>query len=152
MEEMLPATSERCWAFALLRVLTGLDFFGHGFARIFTGSHLSAFAEGMVKSMATTPLPPALVLATGYVVPCVELLAGVLLLLDFGVQIALFITFTLMFVLMFGITLKQDWNVAGQQLQYGLVLAVLLFGRAHYDRSWAALFRRGEQAGSARRG
>ena len=128
-------------AYLLLRVLTGLNFFGHGFARIFTGTHLPAFAQGLVKSMAGTPLPAGLVLATGYAVPVVELVVGVLLLLGIGVRSGLIVAFALMFVLMIGITLKQDWNVAGQQLQYGLILAVLLFGRVRYDVSWPGLLR-----------
>jgi thiosulfate dehydrogenase [quinone] large subunit len=48
-------------------------------------------------------------------------------------------------MLMFGVTLKQDWNVAGQQLLYGLVLAGLLFGRERYDLSWQAVFARFRQ-------
>lgn len=130
---------ERVWAYVLLRTLTGLDFFGHGFSRIFTGSHLSGFAHGMVSNMAATPLPAPLTLATGYVVPCVELLIGVLLLAGVYVRAALFTALLLMCVLMFGITLKQDWNVAGQQLLYGVVLALLLFGRSSYDAKWPAL-------------
>ncbi len=139
----LPMISrERTWAYVLLRALTGLDFFGHGFARVFTGRHISGFAQGMAKSMAGTPLPVSLVLATGYVVPFAELLIGVLLLVGAGVRVALFAAFCLMFVLMFGITLKQDWATAGMQLQYGLVLAVLLFGRTEYDLPWRELVRR----------
>ena len=134
-------TREQHWAYCLLRLLAGLDFFGHGFARIFTGVYLPGFAQGMVKSMGNVPLPPALVSVTGYVVPPVELLIGLLLLLGIGVRFALVLAFLLMFVLMFGITLKQDWNVAGQQLQYGLVLGVLLFMREPYDRSWRQLLR-----------
>ena len=80
MERVSPPTREQHHAYVLLRLLTGLDYFGHGFARIFTGTHLAGFAEGMVKNMASTPLPPALTLATGYLVPPVELLIGVLLL------------------------------------------------------------------------
>lgn len=132
---------EERWAYVLLRLLTGINFFGHGFARIFTGTHLAGFAQGMVKSMAATPLPARLVLATGYAVPWVELAVGVLLLLGLGVRYALLLAFLLMFALMFGITLKQDWNVAGQQLGYGLVLAVLLFARERYDVNWPALLR-----------
>ncbi len=137
--EHMTATPEQHWAYILLRVLTGLNFFGHGFSRIFTGTHLPGFAQGMVKSMAGTPLPAGLVLVTGYAVPCVELVVGVLLLAGAGVRFALGLAFSLMFVLMFGITLKQDWNVAGQQLEYGLVLAVLLFARERYDVTWPSL-------------
>jgi thiosulfate dehydrogenase [quinone] large subunit len=131
---------EQRLAYLLLRLLTGLDFFMHGFARIFTGTHLSGFAQGMVRSMASTPLPPALTLATGYAVPCTELLIGSLLLLGIFTRPALIMAFLLMFVLMFGVTLKQDWATAGNQLLYGLVLAALLFGRREYDLSWRQLF------------
>jgi thiosulfate dehydrogenase [quinone] large subunit len=134
-------TSEQRQAYLLLRLLTGVDFFMHGFARIFTGTHLSGFAQGMVKSMASTPLPPALTLATGYVVPCVELLIGILLIVGVRTRAAVTLALLLMLVLMFGVTLKQDWSTAGSQLLYGLVLAALLFARAEYDLSWPALFR-----------
>ena len=137
-----PPPVEQRHAYVLLRVLTGLDFFGHGFARIFTGTHLSGFAQGMVKSMAASPLPPSLTLATGYVIPWVELLVGILLLLGLFTRFALTIAFLLMFVLMFGITMKQDWATAGSQLVYGLVLFVLLFARRQYDLSWPGVFAR----------
>jgi len=135
-------TSERQHAYLLLRLVTGVDFFMHGFARIFTGSHLTGFAQGMVKSMAATQLLPAAVLATGYAIPCVELLIGTLLLLGLLTRAALTLALLLMLVLMFGIGLKQDWNVAGQQLLYALVLAILLFARNPYDPSWPKLFSR----------
>jgi thiosulfate dehydrogenase [quinone] large subunit len=140
-----PPTTEQRQAYVLLRLLTGLDFFGHGFARIFTGTHLSGFAQGMVKSMAATPLAPALTLATGYVVPCVELVIGLLLLLGLATRAALTLAMLLMLVLMFGVTLKQDWATAGSQLLYGLVLFVLLFARERYEISWPALLRRVNQ-------
>jgi thiosulfate dehydrogenase [quinone] large subunit len=136
------STRERQHAYLLLRLVTGLDFFMHGFSRIFTGTHLSGFASGMVKSMAGTPLPPALTLATGYIIPCVELLIGTLLLLGLFTRATLTAALLLMFVLMFGIGLKQDWNVAGQQLLYAFVLALLLFARHPYDQSWPKLFSR----------
>jgi thiosulfate dehydrogenase [quinone] large subunit len=138
----LKAQTEQRHAYLLLRLLTGLDFFMHGFARIFTGSHLTGFAQAMVKSMAATPLPPALTLATGYAIPCVELLIGILMLLGFFTRAALSLAFLLMLVLMFGVTLKQDWATAGNQLIYGIVLAALLFARERYDTTWPALLRR----------
>jgi thiosulfate dehydrogenase [quinone] large subunit len=135
-------TVEQRQAYFLLRVLAGFDFFGHGFARIFTGSHLGGFAQGMVKSMASSPLPVGLVWATGYVVPWVELVIGILLLTGVATRWALTLALLLMCVLMFGVTMKQDWATAGTQLGYGLVLAALLFARGRYDLSWPALFGR----------
>lgn len=128
-------------AYLLLRLIAGMDFFGHGFARIFTGTHLSGFAHWMVGDMAKSPLPAPLVLATGYVVPCVELAIGVLLLTGLATRFALILAMLLLLVLMFGVTMKQDWNVAGQQLLYGLVLAVLLSGCDRLNQSWLALLR-----------
>lgn len=129
-------------AYLLLRLIAGMDFFGHGFARIFTGTHLGGFAHSMVGDMARSPLPAPLVLATGYLVPCIELLIGVLLLAGLATRLALVLAMLLILVLMFGITMKQDWNVAGQQLLYGLVLAVLLSGCERMNLSWPALLRR----------
>ena len=137
-------TLEHRQAYLLLRLVTGLDFFLHGFSRIFTDTHLSGFAQGMVKSMAATPLPPSLTLATGYLIPCIELAIGTLLILGLFTRATLTAALLLMLVLMFGIGLKQDWNVASQQLLYALVLALLLFARNPYDQSWPKFFRRSQ--------
>jgi thiosulfate dehydrogenase [quinone] large subunit len=136
------ATRDQRHAYLLLRLFTGLDFFGHGFARIFTGTHLSGFADGMVKSMATSPLPPSLCLATGYAVPIIEVVVGTLLLLGLLTRFSLILAFILMFALMFGVTMKQDWTAASQQMLYGLILAVLFFGHERYDLNWSQFFRR----------
>lgn len=139
MDAIVPVSREQRVAYVLLRVLVGMDFLGHGFARIFTGNHLTGFAHWMVTDMAKAPLPPALVLVAGYVIPCVEFVVGVLLLAGVAIRVTLVTAALLMLVLMFGITIKQDWNVAGQQLLYGLVLALLLFGREQLDVSWSGL-------------
>jgi thiosulfate dehydrogenase [quinone] large subunit len=136
------ATTEQRQAYLLLRLITGLDFFLHGFARIFTGSHLSGFAHGMVKSMGAAPLPDSLTLAAGYAIPCVELFIGVLLLVGLWTRAALTLALLLMLLLMFGVGMKQDWTAAGSQLLYGLVLAVLLFMRERYDMSWLSVLDR----------
>jgi thiosulfate dehydrogenase [quinone] large subunit len=136
------ATLEQRQAYFLLRLVTGMDFFMHGFSRIFTGSQLAGFANGMVKSMASTQLLPSLVRAMGYAIPCVELLIGTLLLLGIFTSATVTLALLLMMVLMFGVGLKQDWTAAGSQLVYALVLAILLFAREQYDLPWAGLFRR----------
>lgn len=135
-------TIEQRVAYVMLRVVAGMDFFGHGFARIFTGTRLGGFAHWMVGDMAKAPLPANLVLAIGYVVPWVELVLGLMLLFGVGVRFALVTALLLMLLLMFGITMKQDWTVAGDQLLYSLVLAVLLFAREPLDVSWSGLLRR----------
>src|ERR1700744_1507029 len=91
-----PDSRDQRLAYSLLRLIAGMDFFGHGFARIFTGAHLGGFAHGMVGEMAKSPLPAPLVLATGYVVPCVELVIGVLLLAGVATRYALVAAMLLM--------------------------------------------------------
>jgi len=129
-------------AYLMLRVIAGMDFFGHGFTRIFTGTHLGGFAHWMVGDMARAPLLPGVVLVIGYVDPWIELAIGLMLLAGFGTRFALVTALLLMLLLMFGITMKQDWNVAGQQLLYSVVLALLLYGREQLDVSWSGLLRR----------
>ena len=136
------ALREKHHAYVLLRVLTGLNFFGHGYARIFTGSFLKGFAEHMQQQMAHAPLDPRMVLGIGYAIPCVELLVGVLLITGLGVRWALYLALLLMMALMFGVTMAQNWTVAGDQLVYGIVLSLLLFARVPYDQSWPRLIRR----------
>ena len=68
--------------------------------------------------------------------------AGVDAAFGVGVRFALVTALLLMLLLMFGITMKQDWTVAGQQLLYSLVLAVLLSGCGRLNLSWPGLLRR----------
>ncbi len=55
----------REWAYALLRFSVGVNFCGHGFARIFTG--VGNFADKMTQHLVTsgTPLPAGFV--SGYI-------------------------------------------------------------------------------------
>ena len=76
----LPVSRDQRLAYLLLRLIAGMDFFGHGFARIFTGTHLAGFAHWLVGDMVKSPLPAPLVLVAGYVVPCVDLVMRLLLL------------------------------------------------------------------------
>ena len=87
----------------------------------------------MAKGMAASPLPASLLLASGYVIPCVELTIGILLLLGIATRAAPLAALLLMLVLMLGVTLKQDWPAAGDQLLYGLVLGALLWLRESSD-------------------
>lgn len=137
-----PGSRERSFAYLLLRLFVGLDFFGHGYVRTFTGDFLPGFADSLQKAMATAPLDPSLIHLLGLIIPIVELSVGTLLLLGIFTRWTLTAAFGLLFMLMFGVTMKQDWTAASEQLLYGLVLSLLLFGRQQYDLSWKEVFRR----------
>ena len=127
-------------AYVLLRVALGVDFLGHGTIRLLHGNAL--FAQGMVKQMADTPLPSAMVYGFGWVLPFVEFGIGLLLVTGVWTRWVLLVGALLMIMLMAGVTLKQDWAVAGLQLTYSFLFSLLLFLRGRYDMSWAGVFAR----------
>ncbi|WP_234462362.1 hypothetical protein [Adhaeribacter terrigena] len=62
----------------------------------------------------------------GYVIPLAELVIGVLILTGFWLRWAVFAGGVLMGALLFGVTLKQDWDTAGTQMVYVLCFYFLL--------------------------
>lgn len=137
-------TAERRWAYVLLRLVLGVNFFGHGFIRIYHGS--AAFAEWMVAHMSLTPFPAGFLRAFGYTVPWIELLFGILLILGLFTRATLRAAMLFLAVLMVGVTMRQDWTTAGVQLVYALVILVLLFLREPYDAGWTELLRQNRNA------
>ena len=145
MEELRRAERvDRSWAYCLLRLLAGVNLFGHGAIRLLHGDR--AFAEGMVKQMAETPLPAPLVSGFGHAVPFIELALGLTLIFGAFTRVALGAAMLFLCVLMFGVTLRQDWATAGSQLVYGLVFAALLAYRSTCDRGWITLLRDSSQS------
>lgn len=130
-------TSERRWAYALLRLLLGVNLFGHGSIRIYHGVDL--FANGMVAQMSSILLPAPFVHAFALVVPWLELTLGTLLILAIFTRATLTVAMLFMIALTVGVTIKQDWPTAGLQLVYGFVIFSLLFLRIPYATSWPEL-------------
>ena len=135
---------DRTLAYLLLRVLLGVNFFGHGAIRLLHGDRV--FAQGMTTQMASTPLPAVMAYGFGLAVPYLELTLGALLLCGVFTRLALASVLLFLSMLMVGLTMRQDWPTAGSLLLYGLVAAALLFHRARYDTTWMGLparFRQG---------
>jgi thiosulfate dehydrogenase [quinone] large subunit len=112
-------------AYALLRVLIGVNFFNHGFTRIF---NVPGFVDDTVKELANSYFPEFLVRINSYLVPPVELIVGILITIGLATRGALIATLVLMIILMMGVTSIQNWNAATAQLTYGIVLFILLAG------------------------
>ncbi|MFQ3679938.1 MAG: DoxX family protein [Pseudanabaenaceae cyanobacterium] len=119
-------------AYFWLRVIVGVNYFNHGFVRM---GNLTGFADAMAERFQDTFLPSGLVWLTGLAVSPVELVVGLLIAMGWFTRSALVATFALMVVLMYGVTLLQDWGAASSQLVYDLILFVLLVGLG-YNR-WA---------------
>lgn len=114
-------------AYTFLRVVFGVNFFNHGLTRL---GNIPGFAESMVQMYKDTFVPAVLVRVPAYLIPPVELIVGLLLILGLATRGALIAGFSLMIVLMSGVTLLQNWDTATSQLIYCLVFFVLLAGNS----------------------
>lgn len=114
-------------AYTFLRIVLGVNFFNHGFTRM---SNIPGFAQSMVDMFQNTFVPEVLVRVPAMLVPIVELIGGALVTLGLATQAALVTLFGLMIVLMYGVTLIQNWDAAGSQLIYCLVLFILIAGNS----------------------
>lgn len=110
-------------AYTLLRIVLGVNFFNHGFTRI---NNLPEFAQSMVELFQDTWASPTLVRVIGFAVPIIELIVGFLTIIGLGTQAALVVGFLLMIILMYGVTLLQNWDTATSQLIYCLVFFILI--------------------------
>lgn len=112
-------------AYLLLRVVVGVNYFNHGFTRL---GNIPGFVDSMVQAMEGAWMPDFLVRLTAFLVSPVELIFGFLLILGLFTRISLVVIFILMVILMYGVTIVQNWDVASSQLIYNIVLFILLAG------------------------
>ena len=134
--------SDLALAYTFLRIVTGVNYFNHGFTRL---NNIPGFAQSMVEMFQDTFVPDALVRGPAYLVPIVELVAGLLVTLGLFTRTALAALFGLMIVLMYGVTLLQNWDTAMAQLVYCLVLFLLIAANRFNAFSLDRLFKRRQQ-------
>lgn len=114
-------------AYLLLRIFIGVNYFNHGFTRIFD---IPGFAEGIVEQLQDSYFPPFLVRINSYLVPPVELIVGILITIGLATRSAIIATFILMIILKMGVTSVQNWGAATSMISYSLVLFILLAGHS----------------------
>jgi thiosulfate dehydrogenase [quinone] large subunit len=122
-------TTDKQLAYALLRLILGMNIAVHGLSRIYTG--VKSFAEGMVPLFAKTPLPPASVYFYAASLPFAEAIIGLFVLFGVASRYAYVAGGLVILSLTFGSTLRQDWESAGLQLIYALLYAILLATREY---------------------
>jgi thiosulfate dehydrogenase (quinone) large subunit len=110
-------------AHAFARVGLGINIATHGLARL---GDIPSFASETVKMFAHTFLPAQAVLATSYFIPPAEFIIGILLIAGLFLRPVLIVGLLLMFQLMFGMTLLQQWFISGLELFYVAFYAALL--------------------------
>ena len=122
----------------MLRFAFGVNVAMHGFSRF---GDLPGFVAAMTQDFADTPISAALVIPFAWVVAPLEALIGSLLIVGLFTRFTLVIGILLMAALTFGVCLQQRWDVAGLQVQYMLVYALLIAGlglnRYALDFRWA---------------
>lgn len=132
-------TTDKRVAFLLASLGIGMTLFGHGAIRI---PKLASFAQSMSEGFIDTPLPQVLVMPMLYVIPIVELLAGLLLLVGLFTRWALIIGSLLMITLIFGSSMEENWGAIPSQLTHLAFLAILLpFAREYNHYAIDRLFR-----------
>ena len=136
------ANDEQRLAYALLRIVVGLNLMMHGVSRMLIGP--GVFASKLVGQFAHAPLPGWSIWSFGMVLPAIEALLGLLLLLGLRTRAALVAGSLLIMVLTFGSALVQDWSAASIQLSYALIYSVLLFLLRYNGWSLDARMMRGE--------
>jgi thiosulfate dehydrogenase [quinone] large subunit len=133
---------DRSLAYALLRLVLGLNIALHGISRIAAGT--AVFAHGLVPMFEKTPLPAWSVYGFGLCLPWAEALTGLLIVFGLASRVAYVMGLLEIAALTFGSSLRQDWNAAGLQLTYALIYAILLAMRAYNRYSVDAWFTRGQ--------
>jgi len=110
-------------AYAVFRLVTGVNFFMHGVVRF---PKMQGFAEHVVGSFTDTILPSGLVTAYAYAVPVIEVAVGLLLILGLFTQVALIAGGLLMATFVFGMAMLENWQTVGTQMVYAIVFYLLL--------------------------
>ncbi|MGB8541030.1 MAG: DoxX family membrane protein [Candidatus Acidiferrales bacterium] len=130
---------DRKIGYLVLRFTLGLSIFMHGLTRL---PHISAFADGLVKEFANTVLPAMVVRPFALCLVFVEAIVGLLLVLGLFTQAALMVGSLTMAALIFGTSLRSDWNIVAIQLLYCAIYAALIAAREYNAYSVDALLRR----------
>ena len=108
-------------ALFILRLGLGINMLMHGLVRL---PKLNVFVSKMAAGFSDTLLPPIVVKPFLFTLPFLELSAGILILMGGKAgQYGLALCGLLLAALLFGTTLKQDWNTAGTQMIYVLATA-----------------------------
>lgn len=126
-------------AYALLRIIMGINYFNHGFTRI---GNIPGFMDSMVAAMEGAWIPEFLVRINAALVPPAELVIGLLLILGLFTRGALIAGLLLMAMLMYGVTVVQNWDAATSQLIYDVILFILLAGVGYNRISLDQVFRK----------
>lgn len=110
-------------AYTILRAALGLNIFMHGFTRLYNGT--KKFKDVLEQEFAGSLLPVKMVGLFGSILPILEAITGLLLLVGLFTQLAIPVGSLLMLFLIFGKSIKSDWQTVSLQMIYIAFYAAL---------------------------
>jgi thiosulfate dehydrogenase [quinone] large subunit len=111
-------------AYLMLRLGLGLNILLHGMVRLL---HRESFKVAVEKEFENTFLPQNILNVFVFTLPILETIIGFFLSIGLFTEVALVIGTLLIFILMFGKSLKNDWQVVSLQMIYVAFYAGLEF-------------------------
>ena len=111
-------------AYSIFRITLGVNIFFHGAMRLITG--LDAWVTMQGAAFTKTLLPMWSVHAFLHILPFIEVILGTLTTLGLFTRWALIAGSLMMFILVFGNDMRQDWGTVGNNLHYVLYYALLI--------------------------
>jgi thiosulfate dehydrogenase [quinone] large subunit len=121
-------------AYALFRLTLGLDIFLHGAMRFVTG--VGAWEANQARAFENTILPMPLVHGFLLTLPALEVLIGAMTIVGYYTRVALIAGAIMIFALVFGTGMRQDWTTVGSQMLYAAYYFLLI---ARYEDNWLAV-------------
>lgn len=131
--------------YALLRVTLGTVFLFYGVGKLLLG--VGTFAAGLRERFAESALPGGLAAAWGHVLPFLEVGTGILLVLGLFTRAGLVLAGGLLVVLTFGTVMEPDPPTVAHNVQFALVVFVLLWAVDHNGYSLDRIRRPGGGVG-----
>lgn len=127
---MKSETTDYALAHLVGRVGLGINIALHGWTRI---PDFAAFQAFLQQQFEGSLLAPSLVNTMAYVIVGLESVIGLFLLLGLALRYTLLAGGMLMWILLFGVCLVQNWSAAGSQMVYLAIFAALL-ATVRFDR------------------
>jgi thiosulfate dehydrogenase (quinone) large subunit len=129
MKDNTGSLLDRHLAFALLRLMLGINMLGRGLVRL---PDLTGFARSTAEAFGETILPYGFVFTYAIVIVLVETTIGMLLILGWKTRWALVTMGLLMCSLAFGMILREQFATVANILVYAIAVSLLLFN-TRYD-------------------
>ena len=124
------SSTEAQLAYGIFRLTLGINILIHGVGRIF-GAGAAEFAAKTSAEFSGTALPAGLVHLFLVVLPFAEAILGALITLGLFSRWALALGALLMAALVFGTSMRSDWNIVGIQMIYAITYYLLLTNVRH---------------------